>query len=197
MQSITIACEGLTDEPFARRICRDMDLEVVACHFGAGKTRIDARLSSYNRAARFGTWLVLRDLDHDAPCPAELVRRLLPGRSEHLLLRIVVRSMESWALGDAEGFARYFGVSKALLPHRTDDLTHPKRTLVTLAKRSRKKWVREGVPPLSDANWHVGPDYTPALIEFAHEHWCPIRASERSDSLRRCLDRLADLLVGT
>jgi hypothetical protein len=193
MMVVTIAVEGASDEAVVRRICGSLGLEVGPAFVANGKVRLDARLSGYNHAARFGPWLVLRDLDHDADCAPTLVTRLLPKPAEQMLLRVPVRTVESWLLADRENFANYFGVSLAVVPSTPEDLERPKRTVVDLARRSTKRGIREGVVPAPGISAEVGPGYSTAIIEFATRVWNPERAAEASPSLMRCLRSLSHL----
>jgi hypothetical protein len=130
---------------------------------------------------------VARDLDHDAPCPPELIRRLLPEPAELMCLRVPVRAIESWLIADRPGFARYFGVAQSIVPADPEALDRPKRTVVDLARRSSKRAIRGGVVPAPGTSAEVGPAYTAAIIEYAERVWNPERAAETSESLRRCL----------
>lgn len=85
-----------------------------------------------NRSGASINWLILHDLDHDAPCASALIGRLLAGHrlAPRVLLRVPVRAMESWMLADAEGFAGEFRIAERRLPDRPDDLDDPKQSLV-------------------------------------------------------------------
>lgn len=67
--------------------------------------------------------------------------------------------------------------------------------MVNLARRSRRKSVREDMVPGDKSSRRVGPAYTGRLIEYAATEWRPAVAARRSESLRRaidCLRRLVD-----
>jgi hypothetical protein len=94
--------EGLSDEAVARKIIIAVGgvpgLSRLRPFAGAGKNSLDNRLSGLNAGLQFRRppILVLRDLDHDAGCPAELVSNLISGRHPNLVLRVCVRETESW-----------------------------------------------------------------------------------------------------
>lgn len=185
--TISIAVEGSSDAAVVRRICNLVGLEVGAEFVAGGKSRLDPRLAGYNNAARFAPWLVLRDLDHDADCAPTLVRQLLPEPAAQMCLRVPVRSIESWLMGDRAGFARFFGVSPAVVSANPDALERPKRTIVDLARRSKKRVIREGIVPPPGTSAEVGPGYTALIVEYADKSWDPESAAENSESLNRCV----------
>jgi len=47
--------------------------------------------------------------------------------------------------------------------------------------------------PLEGFSVSIGPEYTTRLVEYARLYWDPLRAAERSESLRRCLAALRRL----
>jgi hypothetical protein len=190
---LRIVVEGLSDEAVARRLAETSGFLVGAVYVKQGKQEVDPRLPAYAAASRFGPWLVLRDLDHDADCAPTLLGRLLPDRPPKLVVRIPVRAVESWLLADCERLAAFLGVSQASLPARPDELDQPKRALVALAARSRRRVLRRDMTPSEDSTAAVGPGYTSRVIEFVSELWEPRDAARRSPSLRRCLAALGDL----
>lgn len=190
---ITVAVEGPSDAAVARRIVQAAGLQVSAEFVAGGKKRLDPRIRGYNNAARFGAWLVLRDLDFDAECAATLREALLPAPAPGMHLRVPVRSVEAWLLADRENFSRYFGVSPSIIAGDPDSLPRPKRTIVDLARRSAKRAIREGVVPVEGTSAEVGPGFTAVIVEYASTVWAPDAAAEVSDSLRRCLRALRQL----
>lgn len=189
---ISVATEGPTDAAVARVLLRACGLDVGAEHGGMGKDRLDQRLPGYNRAASFAPWVVLRDLDQDAPCAPVLVTRLLPRPASRMVFRVAVRKVEAWLLADHEGMSRFLGVPPASFPSSPDSRIDPKHDLVGLARKGRRE-LRADMAPRPGHVVKVGPAYTSRLIEFAERHWNPERAAKRSDSLRRCLVALRRL----
>jgi hypothetical protein len=189
-QPLTLATEGFDDEAVARKICAVLGITVAQSYPSRGKSKLDPKIMAYNKAAVFAPWLVLRDLDGDAPCPGELCRQLLEHPADQMMLRIPVRAIESWLLADAVSMAVFLKVSSALLPGDPETLGNPKQELVNLARRSRSKSVRDSMVPPEGFSVTIGPEYTTRLIEYARLHWNPLRAAERSESLRRCLAAL-------
>ena len=108
---------------------------------------------------------------------------------EGLLFVVPVREVESWIMADAPSFRRFFSLNKVDdSPELLDD---PKEYLVSLARNSRRRAVREGVVPKGTAK--VGGLYNSILLDFIHNHWKVDRARRRSPSLQRFVDRLSVL----
>ena len=111
---VYLAVEGDSDVPVAERMIRSVGLEPYRAVVARGKSQLDPRIPDLNRSGTRLNWLILRDLDHDAPCASALIEHLVPHArlSPRVSLRIPVRAMESWILADADGFARAFSVKR-------------------------------------------------------------------------------------
>jgi len=187
---VTVALEGRTDVPIVARLLKDTGFELGKVYVQRGKDKLDRQLSSYNRAARFAHWLVVRDLDQDAECGPELKGLLLPEPSALMCFRLAVRAAESWLLADSASLAAFLGVSPSRFPTDPDVLPDPKGTLVDLARRSRKRDVREDMVPRPGSGARVGPGYASRIMEFAGKDWRPRAAAKNSSSLAGCLAAL-------
>ncbi len=106
---------------------------------------------------------------------------------------IAVRAVEAWLLADRERIANLLAVSQAKIPLRPEELEDPKQTLVDLARRSRRRTVRDGLVPTKTSGRQVGRDYNELLTDFVVNKWRPSDAARRSDSLRRALACLRTL----
>ena len=113
---ISLATEGLDDEAAAKKICSVLRIPIHASYPAGGKTKLDPKIPAYNRAASLAPWLVLRDLDADSPCPSNLCERLISQKTPGLLLRIPVKSIESWFLADPISLSRFMGISQSVIP---------------------------------------------------------------------------------
>ena len=193
MQPVHVATEGLIDTAVVRRVCKEIEIEIAAVYGGSGKDRLDGALSGYNAAARHAAWLVLRDLDTDADCAPSLRARLLSAPARGMIFRIAVRETEAWLIADLHSFARFFSVSPGRVTTDPESIPRPKEYLVNLVRRSRSRAIRDDVVPREGSKARVGPGYAGRMIEFVSTAWSPHEASQRSDSLRRCLDRLSRL----
>jgi hypothetical protein len=112
-----------------------------------------------------------------------------------MCLRVVVREVESWLLADREGLARFLGVAQTLIPKDPESLPDPKAAMISLARRSRRREVRDDMVPRPGSGRPIGPAYPARLIEFAANVWTPETAADRSDSLKRALRCLTRLIA--
>lgn len=108
-------------------------------------------------------------------------------------LRIPVRSLDSWLLADASGFAEEFFVRRGRLPDLPDELDNPKQSLVNICRSSRKSAIRDSVPARDVSGCTVGPEYVSRVSAFARGNWSPERAAQRSPSLSRAIQALGTL----
>jgi len=193
---ITAAVEGDVDEAVLRRVLVGLNLGNV--YGKEGKQRLLQRLGGYNYAARHSPWVVLIDLNGDFSCAPEFMRNLLPNSSERMCLRVAVRAVEAWLIADHERLSRAFGISQRRLPGNPDCLRNPKAELVSLARHSNSRAVREEIVPREGSGRAVGPLYATRIVQFVLDEvdgWRPDEAATRSDSLRRCVQGLRRLLV--
>jgi len=193
MARLSLAVEGVHDQVVASRLCRLTRHEVSASYVTRGKARLDQRLLGYNAAAAYTAWFVLRDLDRDARCAPELKARLLDSVAEKMCFRIPVRSLEAWLMADRKGLAGYMAVSLSRIPQDVESIAHPKQALVNIARRSRRRVIREEMVPRRGTTSVTGTGYTAHLIEFAEHHWNPEIAAQTCSSLAKCLDALKAL----
>ena len=190
------AVEGLIDEAVLTRLVGESGGELRAIYGRNGKPHLRRVLGGYNHAARFSPWVVLVDLDRDAECAPPLIAAWLPTPAPMMRLRVAVRAIEAWLLADRERLARFLRVSVTRLPRDPDAIPDPKRFLVDLAQGSRRRDIREDIVPRTGSGRSVGAAYTSRLIEFAAGVWRPEAAAGCSESLRRCRDRIAELVRG-
>lgn len=76
------------------------------------------------------------------------------------------------------------------VPMQPEAETDPKRVLIDLAKRSKKRYIREDIIPLGQAP--IGPNYNSRLQEFVFTTWDLTAARQNADSLdraARCLEK--------
>lgn len=193
---VSLVVEGITDAVVLKRLFAEAGLTTGPQYIMNGKTGLDARLAAFNNAARFSRWLVLRDLDHDAPCAPKLIRTLLPSPAPQMRLHVAVRAVESWLLADREAMAHCLGVPVARVAGDPDALDDPKDHLLALARRSRRKSIREALLPAEGTSARFGPGYVTSLIDFTNLHWRPHAAEARSPSLARLLRFLRRMATG-
>ena len=191
--SLVIVVEGDTDIPVARALAADARLGVAVVQDMGGKSRLDARLSGFNNAAKGTPWFVLRDLDTDAGCAPEFLTQVPLTPSAWMVFRLAVREVESWLLADIEGMSKFLHVPATQFPADPDAESDPTVTLVNLARKSSRTAIQKAFIPAQGANTQVGPLYETSIIEFGARHWDLNRACGRSASLRRARAAMRDL----
>lgn len=187
--------EGTLGEAVAARLINYCRHQFGVAYGKRGWQYLRDKVAGFNVRARYGNpILMLVDfMDTGLNCPPEVPAIWLPKRCNKMLLRTVVREIESWLLADGEGMARFLGISAALIPRNPENLDDPKQTLVNLARRSRKRALRDAILPQPNVSSVVGPGYNAALEEFVAQYWNVEAALQRAPSLTRCVTRLGEL----
>ncbi|RRD44036.1 hypothetical protein [Buchananella hordeovulneris] len=133
-------------------------------------------------------YFILRDTD--GRCPVEVLAELAPGSQSEpgFCLRLAHRESETWLLASRRAAAEYFGFSAARIPADLEQVADPKRLLLQLCQKSRKRLIREDVvTQLSSGALACGPLYVSHLNDFYAAHWDIAEAMTESDSLRRAV----------
>lgn len=186
--------EGYTELAVTEKIFHSLgvDLPTIANKRGGSAFWKDA--PRLNRSATNLRIFGLVDLER-AVCPAALIGKYL-GRhlSANFVLRVAVRMVESWLLADREAAAKTLGVPLPKMPRRPDDVAHPKRELIDLARCSSKASVRRALVPEQESGALVGADYGAFLDRYVREAWRPRAAAEASPSLERALAKIDAML---
>lgn len=156
-----------------------------------GVTRLVKALPRYVEQAK-QVQPVLCIADTDRRCALELLDGWLPrGGHPSLMLRLAVTESESWVLADRDAFANALQVSIKQVPRSPDSEIDPKRVVLTLASRSRRRQIREEVVSPLDPN-KPGNGYNLHLCAFVGDRWDPNRAAVNSPSLQRAVRRLRE-----
>lgn len=192
---ISGAVEGLLDETVFRCLVEHVGAIPGPVYGKMGKQRLLQRVDGYNLAARQSPWLVLVDLNGDMDCAPPFRQRWLPNPAPYMCFRVTIREIEAWLMADRERLARFLGVGVSSVPQNPEMLDEPKLTMVDLARRSRRRGIREDMVPRPGSGRKIGPAYTARLIEFvtSARGWRPAVAAQFSESLDRCLRRLREL----
>jgi len=142
---------------------------------------------AFNNAARACPFLMLADLDR-LSCPPELIEQWLPHpKHPHFLLRVAVREVESWLLGDPVGLAEFLGLRSTPAVPAPELLPDPKDHLLRLALKAASRQVREALVWRDPRSGRLlqGPDYNGTLGGFVLKKWNMDRAREACRSLDR------------
>ena len=192
LNNVILAIEDRLSDAVATKILEKFGIEIVKRIGFQGKSDLERKAPELNRAANGITVFMLTDLDSPRDCPPGLIRSWIKGPiNPRFFFRVAVMEVESWVMADRIGFAAFLSVPLHRIPSLTDDILNPKEFLLSLARRSRKKTIREALVPVSGANFSIGIEYNTLLSEFVREHWNLERAATASSSLKRTLDRLA------
>jgi len=190
---VDLLTEGVLDATVATRLLEEVGLEAGRLFGRSGRAALLERLHRYNEAASYSPWLVIVDLEATPPCVADFVAQHLPNPNEHMRFRVAVHSIESWLMGDRDTLARFMRVSRDRFPHSPDELQHPKRHLINIARHSTLRRIARGIIPRQGSGASQGPLYTSLMQDFVKTHWRPEVASLASPSLHRCLNALQTL----
>jgi len=182
---INIAVEDTLSEAVLRQIIkRDGRYAIGVCYRRNGYGYLKKTIRGFNNAAKGTPYIVLADLE--AKCPPEQLRKWLPvPMHSNLIFRIAVREIEAWLLADGNSIASFLGISRNLLPTDVDSIDDPKQCLINLARRSRRRELREAIVPDHNTTAKIGPDYNGQLSFFVSRLWNLSNAVKRSDSLCR------------
>ncbi len=171
----------------------DVGLEVDHSYGFKGNAYIRKKLPAFNQASRISPYLVLTDLDR-YECPPALLKDWIHfGVHSNFIFRIAVREAEAWLIADRENLASFLGISKAMIERNSEEIADPKEYLVNLAKRSRKRQIREDIVPRGTAI--VGRNYNFALADFIQKLWDVENAGAHSASLARLMRALNRLVM--
>jgi hypothetical protein len=156
-----------------------------------GYGQIQKKISGFNNAAKGMPYLVLTDLDN-AECPLVILSEwLTQPKHPNLLFRIAVKEVEAWLLAHREAFAKFLGISVDLIPPGdADRIPDPKLLLINLARRSKKRDLREAIVPPPNSTAKIGKDDNGQLIQFVNKSWQVASAQTNSPSLKRTMNAL-------
>jgi len=188
MIPVNIVVEDALSEAVLRKILSESQtsFSVAYCYGKCGYGYIKRTAHAFNNAAKGMPYLILSDLEEQ--CAPVQIRDWLPSHiHSNLLFRIAVKEVESWLLADRDGFASFLGIAGKLVPRNVDEEPDPKQLLIALAKRSRKRELREAIVPRPRSIASIGPDYNGCLSSFVYEAWNLNEAANNSPSLCKCI----------
>lgn len=192
---LCLATEDALSEAVGERLVSEVGgMNIVIRMGGNGNGYLRRKLPELARLAPSVPVLLLTDLDR-IECPPALIRTWSGNRRlpDNLLLRVVVREVETWLLADRDAFADFSGVPSNRLPQNPEALADPKRSLLNLVKRYGRRLVKQDILPAPDASATCGLGYNQILCGFVRNEWSPERAEVAADSLARARSRLAEL----
>jgi hypothetical protein len=186
---IELVVEDRLSEEVLRKILQSTGrpYQIGRCHCGRGFGYLKKNILGFNNAAKGMPYFVLTDLDN-SECAPEKIRDWLPiPKNSNLIFRIAIREVESWILADRIRFAKFIGISRTHLPKLSDEIQDPKRLLIELTRKSRKRDIRDEIVPRLGSTAKQGPAYNERLCIFVRDYWNPHEAEKNSPSLMRTM----------
>ncbi len=183
---INLAVEDALSEAVLRKILQAR-YDVGDCYKRGGFGYLKKNIHGFNNASKGMPHIVLTDLDMRECAPTLIEEWLQVPIHHNMLFRVAVREVESWVLADRDRFAKFLGIRKTLVPVNVDAIDDPKKCLINLARKSRKRNLREDIVPTEGSTAKQGPDYNGRLISFVKEFWNPYEAMHNSPSLERAI----------
>ena len=191
MATIHSLVEGLMDEAVAAKIIKAAGHIPGTCYGLRSCGYIQSKIQSYNRSAKSIYYLTLIDfMDTGEVCAPEVITKWVPYREQKMLVRIVIREIESWLLADCEGIAKFLKIDLLKVPTTPEKLVDPKLELIKLARKSKSQDIRTAIAPEPESVAKVGKLYTSEMIRFIKKHWNIQNARINAPSLEKCLLRL-------
>lgn len=193
MSGATLASEDQLSEQVGLVLASEVGLVIDQCLRRGGSGYLRSRVQNFCDMAMHSPVVVIADLDRQV-CPSRFIRNWLGAREkpDNLLIRIAVREIEAWLLADHVGMRQLLGTRAGTIPRSPDTLDDPKRELLKLANRASRR-IRDALLPVRGALTSQGLGYNSTLSGFVKNSWSPLRAAERSPSLSRTRDRIAEL----
>lgn len=193
---INLAVEDELSEWVARRALAQHRRYAIGTVFRRGGFGyLKKQAHAFNNAAKGCPFLLLTDLDQHA-CPPELIGAWLTRpQHDHFLLRVAVREIEGWLLGDASGLGAFLGLRKSLAIPDPEALTDPKQELLRAALRCPRRLTRDALVWRDEESGRLlqGPDYNGTLARFVSGSWDINVARRKCRSLDKLLAALARL----
>lgn len=159
-----------------------------------GNARLKDGMTKFRAASRVLPHIILTDLDR-CPCPPVLIDNWKATQlPPQLLFRIAVREVEAWLLADRAGIAEFLHVDVSKVPHAPEAEDDPKRTLINLARKSRKRRLSQEIVPEVGSSAKIGPLYNTHFVNFVNTRWDIEQACLCAPSLARSLSRISTFL---
>ena len=193
LNSVILATEDRLSDAVSTKILESFGIGIMLRIGFKGNSYLQQKAPSLNQMAR-GSYNVfmLTDLDSPQNCPPQLIQSWISAPlNSGFFLRVAVMEVESWIMADRSALAGFLSIPVNRIPSNTDVIDNPKEFLVSLARRSNKRRLRDQLVPAPRATTaKVGPEYNSRFSEFVQTHWDLERAAVVSPSLKRTLDRL-------
>lgn len=186
-RNINLVVEDILSEVVLKKIITD-DFIIGPSYGKKGKDYIKNKLSGFNNAAKHSIWLVLVDLDNET-CPPDLIKQWMSNitKDVNLIFRVAVKEVETWLLADRTNFSKYLGISKDRIRPDVESIQNPKEFIIELAKKSKKRNIKEDIIPDKNTSVKIGKNYNNCLTDFVVNKWDMSEARKISKSLDKTI----------
>ena len=192
---VSLVVEDILQEVILRKLLQTYrkDINIVSVSGNRGNTYIKENIRTFNAASQYLPYIVITDLDRTS-CAPQLIREWINfDIHKNMLFRVAEKEIDAWLLSDREEFAKLMNIPINKIPVNTQEIADPKRYIINLARKSRKKSFKDIVP---NGMGKQGPGYNIVLQKFVYEQWNAERAANCNESLRKTIDRLKNFIVG-
>ena len=195
LNSVILAVEDALSNAVSTKILKHFGIEIVhrIPNTYQGNSYLQRRAPELNRSAAGPPYIFMfTDLDSPQSCPPQLIQSWISAPlNTGFFLRVAVMEVESWIMADRSALAKFLSIPVHRIPSNPDDISNPKEFLVSLARRSNRRRLRDQLVPAPRATTaRVGPEYNSRFSEFVRDYWNLERAAVVSPSLKRTLDRI-------
>ena len=186
---VLLVVEDILQEVVLRKLLQiyRKDINIVAVSGKCGNMYIKDNIKTFNITSQYLPHIVITDLDKKS-CAPQLIRDWIDfDIHKNMLFRIAEKEIDAWLLSDREAFAKLLNIPVNKIPTNTQEIVDPKQYIINLARKSRKKNIKDIVP---NGMGKQGPGYNIILQRFVYEQWDAERAANCNESLRKTIDRL-------
>jgi hypothetical protein len=158
-----------------------------------GNGYLKTKMQNWIALAKQYPVVLLTDLDRLA-CPVALRTDWFENKPlpDTLCFRIAIREVEAWLLADTIAINTLMGktIKVTTEPEALED---PKTHLLNLVATKGSRALKEDMIRVDAGSVRQGVGYNARLCHMVRTEWNPARAAERSPSLARARQRLAEL----
>lgn len=193
MSLVYLAVEDKLSDAVGRRLILDAfpDTEISSIGF-RGNSYLKSKVDDFLKLSKGAPVIMLTDLDN-LLCPQILINdwfRLKPV-PDSFIFRVAIHEIEAWLLADHKGMKDFMGPKVVgHLPRDPDAILDPKTFLLNVTRKAKRE-VRADILQEKKGQLRQGFGYNERLSGFVAKMWCPVRASEKSESLKRAISRIS------
>lgn len=196
MKKISIASEDIISEMVLSKIISQVFTGEIVHKLGRkGCGDLIKNVSKYNNLAALHPVILMLDLDTRNSADeyvSSICAKLKKDPNFHVV--VPVTEVESWLLSDKSTLSVCLGVNEKVMPNEPDNLIDPKQTIINLARKSRLREIKNGLPPTAGEKCSIGISYNSILCEYVNNNWRVDVAKEFSPSLKRTVDILSSII---